>query len=73
ASFVRREIAEARRQAADGSISSDERRVVEDAAIIDPVGKQEAFGISGITDGELRRFMFHVDFLERSMGHGARG
>ncbi|MDQ3781332.1 MAG: 5-methyltetrahydropteroyltriglutamate--homocysteine S-methyltransferase, partial [Actinomycetota bacterium] len=68
-SFLRPpEVAEARRRAAAGSISADELRAVEDAAIVELVGKQEAIGLSGITDGELRRFMFHVDFLQQLDG-----
>jgi len=68
-SFLRpEEVIAARRRRVEGSIGVDELRLVEDEAIADLVRRQEAVGLRGITDGELRRFMFHVDFLEQLGG-----
>lgn len=61
-------VTEARRRRAEGEIDADELREVEDEAITDLVGKEEQVGLQGITDGEFRRFMFHVDFLEQLDG-----
>ena len=68
-SFLRpEEVTKARRLHEGGSISAAELRAVEDGAIAALVKRQEDVGLSGITDGELRRFMFHVDFLEQLDG-----
>jgi 5-methyltetrahydropteroyltriglutamate--homocysteine methyltransferase len=58
----------ARAQRAAGSISAADLRAVEDAAIVDAVAKTEAVGMKAITDGELRRAWFHLDFLEHLDG-----
>lgn len=52
----------------EGECSDAELRAVEDDCIAEVVGKQEAVGLKGITDGEFRRTYFHVDFLERLDG-----
>ncbi len=68
-SFLRPpEVVAARQRRADGEIGAEELRRVEDAAIADLVRRQEDVGLQGITDGELRRFMFHLDFLEQLDG-----
>jgi 5-methyltetrahydropteroyltriglutamate--homocysteine methyltransferase len=54
---------EAREKARRGSIGPDELRAAEDDAIRDVVALQEAAGLSAVTDGELRRTMWHTDFL----------
>ena len=41
---------------------------IEDECIGEVIRNQEKVGLRGITDGEFRRFMFHVDFLERLDG-----
>ena len=53
----------ARAQAEAGEISREALRRIEDAAIRDVVKLQEAAGLQGITDGEIRRGFWHVDFL----------
>ncbi|MBI1775826.1 MAG: 5-methyltetrahydropteroyltriglutamate--homocysteine S-methyltransferase [Proteobacteria bacterium] len=53
----------AREQAAKGEITRAALKAVEDAAILDAVRLQEAAGLQGITDGEFRRALWHVDFL----------
>lgn len=51
-----------------GEIPAEERRAIEDAAILEVVRMQEAVGIPAVTDGELRRGHFLVDFLLRLDG-----
>jgi len=58
----------AREQHAAGALPADALRALEDEAIRDLVRREEAVGLSGITDGEFRRTYFHVDFLERLDG-----
>jgi 5-methyltetrahydropteroyltriglutamate--homocysteine methyltransferase len=41
-----------------------ELRAIEDRCIREVVAKQEAIGLSGITDGEFRRDWWHIDFLK---------
>lgn len=57
-------VTDARRRREAGEIGPEELRSVEDKAIAEVVRQQEDVGLSGITDGEFRRFMFHVDFLQ---------
>jgi 5-methyltetrahydropteroyltriglutamate--homocysteine methyltransferase len=44
-------------------MTAAELRHREDAAIAEVVAKQEAIGLEAITDGELRRDWWHIDFL----------
>ena len=68
-SFLRpRYLLEARAQKADGSISPEQLRRVEDQAISEIVKFQEDVGLKSITDGEFRRTYFHIDFLEQIGG-----
>lgn len=68
-SFLRpNTVVEARAQRAAGEIGAEELREVENAAIAEVVRQQEDVGLKGITDGEFRRFMFHLDFLEQLDG-----
>ncbi|HJQ90813.1 MAG TPA: 5-methyltetrahydropteroyltriglutamate--homocysteine S-methyltransferase [Acidimicrobiia bacterium] len=68
-SFLRpKTVVDARAQRAEGDIGPEELREVEDEAIAEVVRQQEDIGLQGITDGEFRRFMFHVDFLEQLDG-----
>src|SRR5262245_27415309 len=46
-----------------GEITAAQLRAAEDAAIRDVVKLQEDVGLQGITDGELRRGSWHMDFL----------
>jgi 5-methyltetrahydropteroyltriglutamate--homocysteine methyltransferase len=55
---------EARAKAKRGEIDALALRTVEDRCIRDAVAKQEAIGLSGITDGEFRRDWWHIDFLK---------
>jgi methionine synthase II (cobalamin-independent) len=54
---------ETRAAQADGRISADELRAAEDAAIRDAIALQQEVGMRAITDGELRRASWHMDFL----------
>lgn len=46
-----------------GRASAADLRTAQDAAIRDVVALQEGVGLQGITDGELRRKAWHMDFL----------
>jgi 5-methyltetrahydropteroyltriglutamate--homocysteine methyltransferase len=50
------------------SISAGELRQVEDRAIQEIVKLQAEVGLRSITDGELRRTYFHIDFLDQLGG-----
>ena len=54
---------EARTSAASGTITADELRAVEDEAVRDVVRLQEEVGLRAVTDGELRRGSWHMDFI----------
>lgn len=57
------ELLQARERARKKEISAAELRAAEDAAIRGVVKLQEDIGLQGITDGELRRGSWHMDFL----------
>jgi 5-methyltetrahydropteroyltriglutamate--homocysteine methyltransferase len=54
---------EARRQHADGTLDAAGLAAVEDREIERIVSKQQALGLRAVTDGELRRSWWHLDFL----------
>src|SRR5256886_5313689 len=56
-----------------GRASEGELRAAEDAAIREVVALQEAAGLQGITDGELRRKSWHMDFLLQLGGLSSQG
>ncbi len=63
-SFLRPEsVREARLRAQQGSISPEELRAVEDDAIGTLVETQKQCGLRAVTDGELRRSWWHLDFF----------
>ncbi len=47
----------------EGTLSAEELRKVEDAAIDKAIGMQEDVGLKAITDGEMRRSFWHYDFM----------
>lgn len=59
---------EARSQYAAGEISKAELTSVEDRAIKELVEKEKEAGLKAVTDGEFRRRMWHLDFLEELTG-----
>jgi 5-methyltetrahydropteroyltriglutamate--homocysteine methyltransferase len=68
-SFLRpKYLLDARAQAADGTLTKDALRRVEDQAIGEIVKFQQDVGLQSITDGEFRRTYFHIDFLEQLGG-----
>jgi 5-methyltetrahydropteroyltriglutamate--homocysteine methyltransferase len=56
-----------------GKVSAAELRAAEDAAIRDGVKLQEDAGLQGITDGEMRRKSWHMDFLLQLSGLSSEG
>jgi 5-methyltetrahydropteroyltriglutamate--homocysteine methyltransferase len=57
------QLLQARERAKRGEISAAQLRAAEDDAIRGVVKMQEDVGLEGITDGELRRGSWHMDFL----------
>ena len=53
----------ARADHAEGAISADELRAVEDEAIREAVALQRDAGLRSATDGEFRRASWHMDFI----------
>jgi 5-methyltetrahydropteroyltriglutamate--homocysteine methyltransferase len=66
-------VLEARRQFESKRISADDLRRVEDTAIRQVVKRQEELGLQCVTDGELRRGSWHMDFLCQIGGVTAAG
>ena len=62
------EIFSARQEVAEGTMSPEGLREVEDRSIAAMIPKLEATGIQSITDGEYRRAYFHLDFLQQLDG-----
>jgi methionine synthase II (cobalamin-independent) len=56
-------VREARAKRTRGEISADALKAVEDREIAAVIKKQEEVGLRSITDGELRRSWWHLDFL----------
>jgi len=68
-SFLRPErIKQARLQKANGEITAEELRKIEDEEIVKLVEKQKEAGLTSISDGEFRRSWWHFDFLENLVG-----
>lgn len=61
-------LAETRARWRRGELSAAQLRAAEDTAIREAVGRQEAIGLLGISDGEFRRDWWHLDFLSRLEG-----
>lgn len=62
-----------RLQADEGQASAAALAAAEDEAIREAVRLQEATGLLGITDGEMRRRSWHMDFLTRLGGLRSEG
>ena len=68
-SFLRpKYLLDAHRQAQQGQITGAQLREIQDKAIAQVVRMQEDVGLQSITDGELRRDYFHLDFLSQLDG-----
>ena len=63
-----RPLLQARADAARGTISPDDLRAAEDAAIRDAVAMQADVGLRAVTDGEFRRASWHMDFIYEIAG-----
>jgi 5-methyltetrahydropteroyltriglutamate--homocysteine methyltransferase len=61
-------LAAARAQFKAGELGAGALRAVEDECIRRVVGKQLSVGLRSITDGELRREYWHIDFLRQLEG-----
>ncbi|MCX8135266.1 MAG: 5-methyltetrahydropteroyltriglutamate--homocysteine S-methyltransferase [Roseococcus sp.] len=59
---------EARAARAEGRISAEALRAIEDAAIREAIAQQKAIGLKAVTDGEYRRAFWHFDFLAQLGG-----
>jgi 5-methyltetrahydropteroyltriglutamate--homocysteine methyltransferase len=57
------EVLQARDDFAAGTISAEQLKEVEDAAIADLITRQGQAGLKTATDGELRRESWHMDFI----------
>jgi 5-methyltetrahydropteroyltriglutamate--homocysteine methyltransferase len=53
----------ARQQSAKGEIDAAALKAIEDREIERVIEKQESIGLAAVTDGELRRSWWHLDFL----------
>jgi len=62
-----------RRDLEAGRASAEQLREAEDGAIRAAVAMQESVGLQGITDGEMRRASWHMDFLVRLDGLSSEG
>jgi 5-methyltetrahydropteroyltriglutamate--homocysteine methyltransferase len=57
------ELAEARARFRSNELSRDALKAIEDRAIREAIERQEAVGLESITDGEMRRDWWHMDFM----------
>jgi 5-methyltetrahydropteroyltriglutamate--homocysteine methyltransferase len=57
------ELVRARAEQRAGALDDASLRAVEDAAILDVIERQRAAGLRTVTDGELRRSSWHMDFI----------
>jgi 5-methyltetrahydropteroyltriglutamate--homocysteine methyltransferase len=64
------ELHEARAKAKAGELGPAALKDVEDRCIREAVAKQEAIGLESITDGEMRRDFWHLDFISQFDGVG---
>lgn len=63
-SFLRSDkLKAARAQYAAKAITAEQLRAIEDEEIRQLVAKQKAVGLAAVTDGELRRSWWHLDFM----------
>lgn len=68
-SFLRpQRLKDARKQYAEGKISAEELKKVEDEEILKLIEKEKEAGLKSITDGEFRRGWWHFDFMANLSG-----
>jgi methionine synthase II (cobalamin-independent) len=63
-----RQLAEARAKFKKHELTANELKILEDRCIREAVAKQEAIGLQSITDGEMRRDWWHLDFMTQLDG-----
>jgi 5-methyltetrahydropteroyltriglutamate--homocysteine methyltransferase len=63
-----KELAEARKNFKQGKLDAKTLKEIEDRSIREAVSKQEAVGLQSITDGEMRRDWWHLDFMAQLDG-----
>ena len=61
-------LAEARADFKAGRLDAEALHAVEDAAILEVIEMQRAVGLKSVTDGELRRTSWHMDFIYQLEG-----
>jgi 5-methyltetrahydropteroyltriglutamate--homocysteine methyltransferase len=61
-------LTQARAEHKAGRLSADGLHAVEDAAILEVIEMQRAVGLKSVTDGELRRTSWHMDFIYQLQG-----
>ena len=62
------ELAEARKKFKAGALGAAQLKEVEDRSIRAAVARQESVGLEAITDGEMRRDYWHLDFVKQLEG-----
>ena len=62
------QVLEAKRDCLQGRLELSELRAVEDRAILNSLGRQQAVGLQVFTDGEFRRTGFQNDLIESVEG-----
>ena len=63
-----KELAEARAKFKKNELTADALKAIEDRCIREAIAKQEAIGLRSITDGEMRRDWWHLDFMAQLDG-----
>jgi 5-methyltetrahydropteroyltriglutamate--homocysteine methyltransferase len=63
-----KELAEARAKFRKKELSAAELKAIEDRAIREAISRQESIGLQAITDGEMRRDWWHLDFMTQLDG-----
>lgn len=63
-----KELADARKAFKSGSLEAQKLKDVEDRCIREAIAKQESIGLRSITDGEMRRDWWHLDFMTQLDG-----
>ena len=58
-----KELAQARAKLKKNELPADELKAIEDRCIREAISKQESIGLKAVTDGEMRRDWWHLDFM----------
>src|ERR1700753_1346048 len=61
-------LTQARAEHKAGRLDAEALHAVEDAAILEVIEMQRAVGLKSVTDGELRRTSWHMDFIYQLQG-----